>query len=223
MSASTVSQVLDAARTHLNDDMRINWPDQFLMPKLQEAHRELQLILVANGIPTVNATATVLTVPALTTDLTTVTGYPTDLIEPIWLKERAANQQMVDFMDMTERDFIPNFQQIPELVFWAWVGEKIILLGATTVREVQLRYRRKLVTPTLTTDTIGILLGELYLSYRTASLAMASSNQPTRAMELKKDAKENVGMIISTAVKEMQNLPAKRRPYHRRRGILRYY
>src|SRR5215831_188595 len=43
--------VLVSARTHLNDDEGIIWPDQKLFPKLREAHRMLQVALVANGVP----------------------------------------------------------------------------------------------------------------------------------------------------------------------------
>src|SRR5690348_7524569 len=126
----TTFQCLESARIHLNDEMGLMWPDNRLLPKFQEAHRELKNELILNGIPVVHEVSVVLTVPAGTTDLTTVTNYPSDMLIPIWLKERQVGQQNVDFTDMVQVSFIPNTQQEVYLNYWAWIEEKIMLLGA---------------------------------------------------------------------------------------------
>ncbi len=216
-------QVLDSARTYLDDDDRSSWPDQKLLPKLQEAHRELALKLILCGVPVTNELSTVITVPADTVDghnvdLSLVTGYPTDIIEPIWLKERAIGQQNQDFVDMTEVDFLPNLQKSTELIWWCWQQEKVFLLGALNDVQVILRYRRGLPTPVTVNDAIGVLYGELFLSRRVASMAMESIGNSARATSLNAEAMMHFDTIKRAAVKEMQNLPARKRPYHRGRG-----
>ena len=217
-------QVLTSARTYLNDDDATLWPDARLLPKLQEAHRELALRLLLNGVPVTNALTAVLTVPANTVDgqnvdMSTVSGYPTDIVEPIWLKERTVGQTNQDFVDMTEVDFLPNLQKSTELVWWTWFQEKIFLLGALNDVQVQLRYRRGLTTPITVNDPIGVLYGELFLSRRTAAIAVESTGKDAaRALNLTQEANNHFDTIRRAAIKEMQNLPARQRPYHRGRG-----
>jgi len=212
----TSFQVLESARIHLNDEMGLLWPDNRLLPKLQEAHRELKNELILNGIPVVHEVSVVLTVPANTTDLTTVTNYPSDMLIPIWLKERQVGQQNVDFTDMLQVSFIPNTQQEVYLNYWAWIQEKIILLGALNVTQVQIRYNRDLNFPIQVNDTIGVLLGETFLSYRTSALAALSVKDYDQANALDAIAKGNLYNIIAFNVKGLQNIPGRRRPYHRR-------
>lgn len=218
-----VAQVLDSARTHLNDDEATLWNDQKLIPKLQEAYRELMSQLYLSGVPLTYATTSVLTVPAdlvdgHNVDMSAVSGYPTNIIEPIYMKERSVGQLNTDFVDMTEVDFLPNLQKSTELIWWCWQGQKIMLLGALNAVEVQLRYMGSLVPPTKVTDDIVVIMGELYLSYRTASLAMEAARQFDVAYKLYSVAKGHLDTIIRINVKQLQNLPANRRPYHRGRG-----
>lgn len=219
MSVATVAQVLDSARSHLGDDDATLWTDPKLMPKFQQAHRALQLQLILAGVPVINAVSSVLSVPIGMTDLSLAVGYPLDLIEPIWMKERAQGELTQDFYDMTEVDFIPSVVQSTELCYWCWYQQKIIFLGALQNREVQLRYRRNLTTPTIVTQDIGVLLGELYLSYMTAYLAKGSVSKG--GVDFQQLATMYLDQVIRAAVKEMQNLPAKRRPYHRGRNHIR--
>ena len=217
------SQVLDSARTHLNDEFGSLWTDQKLMPKLQEAHRELQSTLFLSGIPVVNDITSVLTVPANTVDgqnvdMSTVTGYPANLIRPIWMKERTVGQLNQDFIDMIEVDFIPNILKDTRLVYWAWMGQTIMLLGANNDTQVQLRYRGSLIIPVKVTDDCGVLFSETFLSYRTAALAIASAGlDEAKFRMLNSQAEMNLSKLRRTAIKESQNLPARRVPYHRGR------
>jgi len=212
----TTFQCLESARIHLNDEMGLMWPDNRLLPKFQEAHRELKNELILNGIPVVHEVSVVLTVPAGTTDLTTVTNYPSDMLIPIWLKERQVGQQNVDFTDMVQVSFIPNTQQEVYLNYWAWIEEKIMLLGAINATEVQIRYTRELTVPVEVNDTIGVLLGETFLSYRTSALAALSVKDYDQASALDSIAKDNLLNVITFNVKGLQNIPGRRRPYHRR-------
>lgn len=216
LAQATTFQALESARIHLNDEMGLNWPDNRLLPKFQEAHRELKNELILNGIPIVHEVSIILTVPAGTTDLTTVTNYPSDMLIPINLKERQVGQQNVDFTDMVQVSFIPNTQQEVYLNYWAWIEEKIILLGALNATEVQIRYTRELTVPVEVNDPIGVLLGETFLSYRTAALAALSVKDYDQATALDAIAKDNLLNVITFNVKGLQNIPGRRRPYHRR-------
>ena len=216
LAPATTFQCLESARIHLNDEMGLMWPDNRLLPKFQEAHRELKNELILNGIPVVHEVSVVLTVPAGTTDLTTVTNYPSDMLIPIWLKERQVGQQNVDFTDMVQVSFIPNTQQEVYLNYWAWIEEKIMLLGAINATEVQIRYTRELTVPVEVNDTIGVLLGETFLSYRTSALAALSVKDYDQASALDSIAKDNLLNVITFNVKGLQNIPGRRRPYHRR-------
>lgn len=216
LAQATTFQVLESARIHLNDEMGLLWPDNRLLPKCQEAHRELKNELILNGIPITHEVSAILTVPAGTTDLTTVTNYPSDMLIPIWMKERQVGQQNVDFTDMVQASFIPNTQQEIYLNYWAWIEEKIILLGALNDVQVELRYMREIAVPVEVNSPIGVLLGESFLSYRTAALAALSIKDYQQAQALDMIAKDNLLNVITFNVKGLQNIPGRRRPYHRR-------
>jgi hypothetical protein len=212
---------LNAAREYLNDSAVTLWSDLVLIPKLQKAHREMQVKLQLAGIPVIRAGTSILSVPAGTTDLTTVIGYPADLIEPRWMKERMQGELEQDFVDMTECADIPSIQKSTELVWWCWQGEKILLLGSTQNREVRLRYIRGLPVPQANTDQIGYLFGENYLGPRTASLAAQAVEDPQLYQSCFADAAQNMQDLIRMGIKQLQNLPTNRRPYHRGRGRTR--
>jgi len=209
-----VYEALAAARTHLDDDTGDLWPDTRLLPKLQEAHRELQLKLRVNGVSVLSTVTSVLTVPALVTDLTLSIGYPTNLVEPIRLEERDPSQDDSEFHPMFEVDFIPSKDQDTDLFYWTWNGEKVLLLGSSTISEVRMRYKKSLSIPEAVTDPVGVISGELYLSYRTAALAVGG----TRGAELTATAVSHLETIMRAAAKDGQNLPTRRQGYHRGRG-----
>lgn len=216
MSALT-DQVLMSARTHLNDDNAINWPDTSLLPKMQEAFRDLRLELELNGIQIVDEVSADITVNAGVTDLSTATGYPTDMISPIWMKEKQVGETDAYLISMTPVDFIPNVDQDITLNWWSWQMNTIKLLGALNAVIVQLRYRRDLIVPRLNTDSIAVAMGESFLSYRTAAMAFSSVKDFTSADRMDARAEMNKGKLIQFFTNyEKQMLPAKRMPYHRR-------
>ena len=218
-----IYQVLNSARSHLNDELGLNWPDTRMIPKLQEAHRELRTKLALVGVEVVHEVSAIMTVPAYTNDdgvldLSTVTGYPTDMIQPLSLKERQVGDMNIDFCDMTKVDFIPNTVKSYQLTFWSWQQETIIVLGSLVNTQVQIRYVRNIPTPQVATDTIGYIYGENYLSFRTAALCAASVGNNDKCTYLTSQADLNLSDVIRFNVKALQNMPAKRRPYHRGQG-----
>ena len=219
-SGPQAGDILVASRTHLNDDEGIIWPDQKLFPKLREAHRQLQLALVANGVPIVRDVSSVMKVTAGIKDLTLLASYPNNIVQPIWLKERSPGQQDRDFIDMTEVDFLPQTNIDRRLYLWCWSGQKIITNGATQDREILIRYKSALKIPQEATDNVGPFFGEIYLSYKTAALAVGSitPRDENKLAFLVGEAQSALEDLLRLAAVSAQNLPTKRRPYHRGRG-----
>ena len=250
----TAGTVLDSARSHLNDELGLNWPDHKLFPKLQEAHRELQSSLVLAGVPLIDTTSLVITVPPFVNEdgnLNLSTGvdssgspfimmddgfgnlvlnpsatpnYPTDIIEPLDLFERQVGQYRVDFVKMNQVEFLPDYSKDTFLRYWSWNGEAIILLGATVAVQVKIHYRRQLQIPTVNSDSIGVTLGETFLSYKTALLALQSADFNTNVKTLsylEGQSEKFLSKIVRINIKEMQNNPVKRIPYHRQKASAR--
>lgn len=227
------SAAIASARTLLNDEQGSNWTLQKIIPKLGLAYNEMLNELVRNSVPIVNQVSTIMTVVANAVDDNNVDlsnpaslsagTYPTDMIEPIWMKERAIGQSNQDFVDMTKVDFIPNIVLGVQLTWWAWESGVIKLRGAIVPTQIQLRYRRLLTPPTKATDDLIVTLSDTYLGPETAYLCMTSLPNFDQGVAgaMKALAERNLDNIIAEAVRGLQNLPAKRRPYHRGRGSSR--
>lgn len=218
-----VGTVLSQARTLLNDDGALNWPDPKLIPKVQQAFNQMQADLLIAGIPIINSVSVIITVPLLATDdltvdLSLVSGYPTDMIMPIEMKERTVGATQSSFIDMLEVDAIPQVDRTTTLRYWCWQQQTIILRGATAANQIMLRYQRLLNLPTLNTDNTSVILSELYLSYKVAALASLSSRDTVIADKFDGIANSNLYKIVQMNVKQQQNLPTKRQPYHRGRS-----
>lgn len=168
-----LSVVLATARTLLNDDAATNWTDASLIPKAQQAHKELQIKLRRAAAP-VMKNQFVATVTAGATGFTTP---PTDLVAPISLFETTVGGAANTYAPMTEADPLPNVIAVTTLIYWQWFQETILFIGATANRQVLMNYWRALNIPQLNTDLIGFLNGELYMAPRTAALAAASVGQ----------------------------------------------
>lgn len=210
-------QVLDLARTHLNDDGALVWQDPKLFPKFQEAYRSLLLEMQLAGLPLLMEVNANVTINAGVTDFSTVVGYPTDMILPLWMKEKMVGEIDANFIDMVPIDFIPNVQQDVRLIWWSWIQGKIIFLGALNPVVVQLRYRSTLSVPTDNSQDTKVPQAEFYLAYQTAGLALQStSNGAAQAAIMFKAADMYLDKFIRFNIRGQQRLPAKRRAYHRR-------
>lgn len=163
-----LSDVLVQARTFLNDDNITQTENAVLIPKVQEAHRELQTLLWNNGSPIVRGEI-IIQIPANTSEL----NGPGDLINPTEIWENNANAPIsdVNWSPVTESFSIP-FGLAPgnRIDYWAWREEKISLLQCATNRSIYLKYRKKLTIPSDPGDEIGVIFGELYLSARSAGI-----------------------------------------------------
>lgn len=191
------SVVLTTARTLLNDDAATLWTDAVLFPKLAQAHRELQVKLRFAGSPVmrVDTGAGAISYTATTQTI----ASPADLVEPIKLFEKATTEFYADYIEMTEVDPLPRANQGTTLKYWAWSGvlpEVINLLGASVNRHIRIIYWRSLAVPTLNTDTVGFLNGELWLAPRTAAIAAGTVGNKDVMDSATAMAKEAIDQVI---------------------------
>ena len=194
--SAPLSQVLTTARTYLNDDAGQVFPDPVLIPKIQEAHRELQENLWIVGSPLVRGQALL----AYATPGTTFPTPPTDFLCPTALFENASSSTVASagWVPMTEAFYIPLGTAVgTTLGWWAWQQEQIVIAGASANRAVILQYRRYITVPILSTDLIGILFGESFLAARAAAIAAGSLGNTELYTNMTALAKENLGRVIS--------------------------
>ena len=191
-----LSQVLATARTYLNDDGATQFPDPVLIPKAQEAHRELQEELWSIGSPLVRGQVLV----DYTTPGTALPAMPADFLCPTALFENAAASTVTSagWTPMTEAFYVPLGTAIAAVLnWWVWQQETITVAGASANRKVAIQYRRLITVPILATDLIGILFGETYLAPRTAAIAAGTVGSKDILEAMTAMAKENLGKVIS--------------------------
>jgi len=192
-----MSQVLTTARTYLNDDNATQFPDPVLIPKCQEAHRELQEELWVGGSPNVRALTATLHYVA---NATVLPALPANFLCPMQGFENAWPTPAAPtvWTPMTEAFFNPlGLAQGPTLGFWQWQNETITLIGATVDRSVLFQYRALIAIPILSTDLIGILFGESYLAARTAAIAAGTVGNKEVYAAMTSLAKENLSKVLT--------------------------
>lgn len=183
----TAAVVLATARTLLNDDLATLWTDTSLMPKLAQAHRELQVKLRFAGAPVMRALA------GASASSGTVTS-PSDLVEPITIWETVSGTKV----QLTEADPLPP-NAGSGLGYWNWsiTAPEVISFSGTS-GAVTIHYWKKLTIPTSNSDVIGFINGEHYLSPRIAALAAGSVGNDKLLAWATSIADENLKMVILT-------------------------
>lgn len=214
---ATARDVLDIARDLLNDTAGLTWTDALLMEKLRLACKELAAKLALNDISYEVEEIVDITVNAGDTDLGA--NLPTDLIEPISMKEKGVGEEDAAYVNMAEKDWTPDLAQTDMLRYWVWQRGKIKFLGSTATRVIQLRYTRLMNIPIVSTDILEFPLSEIFLGPRVAALTYGTKESP-QAQAANAVAQENLSTLIRIQVKGSQSLPARRRPfgYRLRRG-----
>lgn len=167
----TAEVVLVTARTFLNDDEANLWTDQKLLPKLAQAHRELQVELRSASSPVTRAIVAGQTVSIGSNSLLAPID---DLIEPINLWEKGGADIDALYIPMTEAGVLPNVVADDKLHWWTWYQESIRFNPSTAIRLVKIQYVRSIPVPTAVTDFIGFINGELFLAPRVAAIAAGS-------------------------------------------------
>lgn len=205
---SNASAAINSARVYLNDVNATNWTDAILIPILQEAFGELQLSLGTHRIPVIKAQTGPITIPV---GITVFPALPQNITSPISMFERDQGGDNDDWEEMVQVSFLPNDDPEMELNFWSWQAQQILFLGATSIREVYLRYNGYLTVPNVLTDPLGFIFAERFLGPRVASIALASVGQEKRAVSANTVAQNNLYQIMQYNVTEDQ------RPYRRKR------
>jgi len=218
--AQTAGQVMGAVRSLLNDDDEVLFPDYKLFPKLTLAQNELFNRLALGSNQNTFEQSAILSVVAnavdgVHTDLTAVSGYPTDLLIPLYLKERAVGETDSQFIRMDFVEFIPNTTKTNLLRYWTWRKNKLYVLGSTVAREVLIRYRRTLTVSTLLADDTVVSAAETWLTYKTAALVLISlpGDPDPRIPEYKDMAKQNEDIFMMLNTKNRQNIATRRKGY----------
>lgn len=207
---ATVKEALALARTHLNDDRKLHWSDVTLMPKVRQAHRELQLELQLNGLAIVREVSADFTITA---GDTAITSPPTDIVDPIRMFEKAVGEPDSMFKDMDLVTFLPNADKTEFLRVWCWREEAIEFLGANTDRVIRFRYKKGLTVPTKVTDSLGLTFAELFIGPRVASIVVDSTGKHDSAEVFKSEAYGNLDKIIRMNVLPGQRNPVRKRPF----------
>jgi len=206
--ADTAQQVVEEAQALLNDIGAVFYSFDSLLPYLNKAYRELQDYYNLHGLKTTVDVSALILVPA---GAVALLAPPADLLRPIALWERTPGTPE-QFTEMDERSWEPEETQTNHLRIWTWREEVVYFRGATSDREIRIRYVKSLGALTGVGSFIGITNSKSALACRTAALgARYIGENPTRAEELDSDTSMALDRLIVTAIRQNQGLPARRR------------
>jgi len=216
---------MDKSASLMNDTARTVYTYDAQLPYLQMALDELQEYFELNNIPITNASSAAVTVPVGTTSIGPIDGIgatappnlPTDIAEIQQLWERASGNtepyipvHQVEFLSHTLDDLPTS-----ELQYWAWEGQVIKFIAASTARQVKIDYIAKLFPANITSEVIiGIINARSFLQYRTAALcSLYIGENPTRGEQLNGAATDALDRVVGIGAKGKQGMPVRRRPF----------
>lgn len=209
----TVLSIHDDARALLNDTFGDVFSDAVLLPFTKKAYQELQDEMAENSLGDIEEETADIPVLAGATEIGSGTGLPTDLIVPVTLYYQDAQGEFVEF---TEKDWVPGVDQIEVQQFWKWREGVIKLVGATVASVVRIKYIKFLPAIVNTASNIPIINCSVYMAAKVAAIAAYSvGNNPERASGYNIDAEKRLKKIINTLVKRKQSEPTRRQPFHK--------
>jgi hypothetical protein len=209
---NTVLEVADRARrVYLNDAGVEQYSNEVMLPFIQQAYGEAQIELTLNGLGITKERSTTLSVAAGESPVITTVELP-DLVTPLELAERAPGETY--FYPMAKLDWEPNTERTGELRYWNWRENEIKLLGALSIREVQVKYIKGL--PALLNDgsTINMLNALEFLAARSSGLASRFvGGNIGRADACDSDAGRLLPKLVAVEVKSTQSIAHRRLPF----------
>lgn len=215
---ATANEVMNLARTHLNDVAANQWTNAVLLPCLQIAQKELAIHLAEQNFPYLREISVDTAVPVGTNDI----SGPSDMVYPIMIKEKPNGADDI-FLTEVEQKFwegieIPSAEDIYR---WCWRKQRIYFNNHSTDREIRLFYLANLIDVVDENTQLLITYTDVVLSKRTAAIAARDLGaNPTRADYLNVEAKYYLDKILNIQIKTQQSMPVRRRAYRaRRRGI----
>lgn len=209
--ALLVSACYTEARALLNDTTIQLFTDAVLLPYFKRAYAQLEQRLRRSGIQAINEISSVINVPIGTLVLPSL---PADFAIPVKVFERAVGGTDDDWIPMEEKTWEPLEVASSILGVYVYRENEIKFRGATAAREVKLLYKKFFPTITTGTDNVLILDAQSFLSAMTAAYAaFFAGGNATRYEQLVAQAMSDLSDIEGIAIKERQNLPARRRSY----------
>lgn len=207
------SDCFSRARAVLNDNNAILYGDSRLLPYLVMAYDELQQELALNEVPVLSEVSTILDVAAGAVTVPAIS----DMVKPVELGERADGTNDL-FEDMTEKPWEPEELPGTKLRYWVWREEQIQLIGATTNREVKVKYKKSLSPLTGPGSIVAVSNAKNFLGVRCGALAARYIGEnPSRADQLDVLADEELQTVLGTSAKDRQSMPVRRQRNRYRR------
>lgn len=209
---TTAGDIMALSAALLNDADQNTYNDDVLFPFLVMAYQELQAECDANGISIIKDILASTDVDSGVVEL----EAPDDLIAPIALYERVQGSTSEDdWKKMTQKEWEPNTPQSESLVYWIWREGQFKFVGATTDREVRIRYLRDL--DALVDDNSNIARvanARLFLQFETAALCSGSILKIEKTTNrLEKKAEYYLALTLVVEVKNNQGFVTTRRPF----------
>lgn len=230
----------------ITDDPRISpFTQPFLNSAIREVYRELRNVgqptlikdnIIITGIPVMNSPVNGPATPDPAVQVNLAFGgffdgvemwanfmLPQDVLYPekVWERETQTNNP---FVPMSQPEFgIQGFGlQGPSLVVWEWRGDAIWMPGATTSRDLRLRYYcafPQFFSQELDFDStfVPILDSIDAIAYKTASKYATMLGSPGKA-EIAAEAKEQMFQLKNANTRRMQSQTFQRQPYGHYRG-----
>lgn len=208
--ALLASEVLArVAAVYMNDPAKVTWTDVIMIPSLKAAWDDLQLQLLAVGARVFDEE--VASPLSVAIGATTLAAPPADMIWPIAMHERNVGQTDKDWVPLLQEEWEADEEQGPQLERWIYREDKVQFLGATTTREVKLRYRKFLNPIVDASSDVAIVLANNFLAPRTAALLSGFKGaNPIRATACNSEADEALEKIKGIYVKQKQGTPVRR-------------
>lgn len=141
------------------------------------------------------------------------TPLPADLVHPIRLWEKSPGSGDDQFIPMREEMVRPIRIQTDRLEDWWWANNKANFIGATAARDVRLQYMASIV-PGIIDGTTPIRLDiEAYFTIKLAAIAALTIGlNETLADRIEGFAEDELGKLLSIAVKKKQSRGRRRKP-----------
>jgi len=213
--AITLATILPKSAALCNDPSQTVYTADKLLPFAKIAHGDFLLELASNGMPLIEEEVASASIAALAT---AYPSQPTDLVVPIELSERAYGSSD-QYIPMTKRVWDPDEARTTILRYWTWREGLIRFLGATTARQVRLRYQKTPNAIESTSSAIPADAAEQYYVFKIAELASRFLGEnPSRADALFGSAMSALNKYLNAEVKKLQNVPVQRPGYNWRRG-----
>jgi len=175
---ATLQQAHDLARSLLGERQTPPevFTDVFLLDHSKAAYREIQRRMAAAGVTLSKAYVQFDVAIAVQSVTDGAVGYPTTVIKPIRLWERAqASVLFADFVQMEEAwpEIIPR-AAVATLIHWEWKDKTLFFVGSSAARTIRMLYAKYLADLTGVGDALLIPDSLDALAQGTAAFAARS-------------------------------------------------